>query len=314
MMVLLCIAALPISALAVVAPEYITDIAIAQTSTIYPERARNKLTSNSYIALDVDLNENARGDYIFMGYKRSTDSSRAITGIIFREGKNPPDTITDKNGFTFNLLGGSKESNATGDGAVDLNDGSGGTYIYTYITRDKNYDYPLVDIAVSHNASDASLHDYKKGMNIDGYVQDLNNKTKKEYALYFYYRTFEAYDLSNVCISLYYVEANGKFTNKVVSGKIKDHTKTFSITPDVPKTVTFDGYTFTLTGWRDGVQAYYDPTTQTPSAGYGYSSAAPKSFFATYLSNITVTYDANGGSGAPGAETKTVKARGVIVL
>lgn len=307
MMVLLCIAALPISALAVAAPEYITDIAITHKDTTDSDQAKNKLKIKSYTVVDMDLNINARGDYIYMGYKRSSDIARAITGIIFREGENPPDTITDRNGFTFNLVGESKESNATGDGAVDLNDGDGGTYIYTYITRDKNYDYPLMDITAMH---EESFSDYKKGMNTDGYVQDLNNKTRKEYALYFYYRTFEAYDLSNVCINLNYVEANGNYTNKVVSGKIKDHTKTFSITPDVPKTVTYDGHTFTLTGWRDDVRTYYDPTTQTPSAGYGSNSITPKSFYVTYLSNITVTYDVNGGSGAPGAETKTVKARG----
>ena len=131
-----------------VTPNYITDIGIAYAMN--QSKAKSLVTNNGFTLINKDLNEGASGKYIYMGYKTSTDPSRAITGIIFREGANPPNSLS-YGGATFYLVGGSYEGNGTGDGAVDLNVGAGGAYIYTYITRDMNYGSPIVSLEYTPN-------------------------------------------------------------------------------------------------------------------------------------------------------------------
>ena len=97
-----------------VTPNYITDIGIAYATR--KSNAQNLVTNNGFTLIDRDLNEDAGGKYIYMGYKTSTDPSRAITGMLFRSGKNPPSTVS-YGGATFYLVGGSYEGNGTGSGA-----------------------------------------------------------------------------------------------------------------------------------------------------------------------------------------------------
>lgn len=96
-------------------PRYITDIGVAYANKKISEsgndaanRAKKLLTSNGYTAIDQDLNEDAGGAYIYMGYKTSTDYSRAITGIFFWVGdkNNKPDRY-QKGSTWFYLVGGS---------------------------------------------------------------------------------------------------------------------------------------------------------------------------------------------------------------
>lgn len=127
--------------------DYITDIGVSYASK--DSNAQKYLTEKGYTVLKGDLNKDGGGEYIYIGYKTSKDCSNAITGIVLKLGKDPSQTITYQ-GQTFDLLGGNKEVNGTGDGAVDLNKGiKSAPYIYIYITRDRNYGSPLCGMNVS---------------------------------------------------------------------------------------------------------------------------------------------------------------------
>lgn len=75
-------------------PTYIASIAVsygAKEST-----PKDILTKNGYTVINKDLNGGcgALSDYVYMGYKTTTDPSKAITGIFFRVGGSPPNSAT----------------------------------------------------------------------------------------------------------------------------------------------------------------------------------------------------------------------------
>ncbi|MBE6649291.1 MAG: hypothetical protein E7614_07235 [Ruminococcaceae bacterium] len=298
------------SVLAVSVPDfYITDIGIAYAAL--ENTARENLTDNGYTVIEQDLNEDAGGRYVYMGYKTSSDYSRAITGIIFLTEKNPPNSLTH-NGATFYLVGGSKESNGTGDGVVDLNKGAGGDYIYTYITRDTNYNdgYPLVHLWVRIDTT-SDGNGYSTTKNTSGSFQDLNSGTGDK-ALYLWSKDIRAMGGTIVCIRYNYNLADNTRAVVRVEKQVKNHDEKVSDAPLLTN-VYADGYTMIPQGWQTDlhIQGSYDPLTTPPYATYmdGTNDAEPKTFCAVYAADVTVTYDANGGSNAPQAQTWTVKAK-----
>lgn len=115
-----------------------------------------------------DLNENAGGDYIYVGLKRTSDRNNAVYDIIFtNDQKYPYSQIGD-----YRLVS-----------SIDLNDGASGKYIYMYAKRkpDKAGQSPLTDISFvgknpqSISYKDGSVTYYRTvAVNTDGDIQDLN--------------------------------------------------------------------------------------------------------------------------------------------
>ena len=277
-------------------------------------RPKNLVTDNGFTLIDRDLNQDAGGKWIYMGYKTSTDPSRAITGILFRSGENPPNSVS-YGGATFYLVGGSYEGNGTGDGAVDLNEGAGGDYIYTYITRDTNYGYPIRWMGTSNSATSGVRVSVP---NTSGSAGDVNAGTGDQ-AIYIDYITFEnigsigAYTESDskVYLSCKYLSASGSGTSANFTGQLKNHLDTYYPSVSARKTVTWSGYSMTLKGWGIG-SSVLDAQTQSPYGVYtdNSSSGARKYWTAVYSTDVKVTYDANGGTGAPSAQTQTAKVNG----
>ena len=295
-----------------ITPNYITDLGIAYASS--QSKAKNLVTDNGFTLIDRDLNQDAGGKWIYMGYKTSTDPSRAITGILFRSGENPPNSVS-YGGATFYLVGGSYEGNGTGDGAVDLNEGAGGDYIYTYITRDTNYGYPILWMGAYTTTAIGSFINVP---NTSGSAGNVNAGTGDQ-AIYVEYNTFEnigalgAYTDSDskVYLSCKYLTASGSGTTANFTGQLKNHLDTYYPSVSARTTVTWSGYSMTLKGWGIG-SSVLDAQTQSPYGVYtdNSSSGARKYWTAVYSTDVKVTYDANGGTGVPSAQTQTAKVNG----
>ena len=289
-MVLSLIPAMPMVAEAVTVPNYIASIGVSQDGSSGNTGINDcKSELDGHQIIDVDLNDEAGGDYVYMGYKTTTDPTQAITGIVFREGKNPPNSIS-YGGATFYLVGGSTEANtAKLGGYIDLNAKAGGSYIYTYVTRDANYGAPLTAMTVTRSSSYSG---WSAAVNVDGGVMDLNQGASSYY-LALHYQRFSGKASS----TFYYLTSGGSRTSSATSVSVRDHTRSVSTTPSVPSSVTYDGRTFTFQGWRE------DNTASRSTVSPSYTYMDSKTYRAVYSARLTLSYHANGGSGAPSSRT-----------
>ncbi len=275
-------------------PTYIASIGIAQdgsSGSTGVNDCKNELSGHTII--DRDLNDGAGGDYVYIGYKTTTDPSKAITGIVFRVGGDPPSSIT-YNGYTFYLVGGSYETNTASEGGyIDLNGAAGGDYIYMYVTRDSGYGAPLTTMTVDESSSKSG---YSTGTNTSGNVIDLNQNAGGDY-LYLHYKRFSA----TVNATYYYLDSSGSRTSNSYSLNVKNHLEALTTKPSYPTSVTYGGRTFTFRGWREDNTAGA-ATVTAPSATY---ITGDKTYRAVYAADVKLSYDANGGDGAPAAQTAT---------
>ena len=76
---LMLVAALPITAFAAKQETYIKEIRISTASTA--DAAKKWLTDNGYTVVDTDLNQKTGKDYVYIGYKTTTNPDEAITDI-----------------------------------------------------------------------------------------------------------------------------------------------------------------------------------------------------------------------------------------
>ena len=263
-------------------PTYISKIAVA-----YGEKEstpKDILNKEGFTIIDYDLNKGcgATSHYIYMGYKTTTNPANAITGIFFRTGNNPPNYDTF-DGVTAYLLGGSDETNPGEDKAVDLNAKAGGQYIYTYVTR--NTSRAAVLNGMYFNGSNSA----------SGYVTpdvNLNSGTKGD-AIYLHYKQFSG----KASATFHYLNSNGSRTSSTTSVSVKHHQQAVNNTPSAPTSVTYDGRTWTLLGWREDNNA----TTAGSNPSYTYMDS--KVYRAVYSADVSLTYNANGGSNAPSKQT-----------
>ena len=275
-------------------PTYIASIGIAQDGSSGSTGVNDcKSELSGHTIIDRDLNDGAGGDYVYMGYKTTTDPSKAITGILFRVGENPPDRITDNGKAYFYLVGKGETNTASEGGYIDLNAKAGGDYIYMYVTRDTSYGAPLTAITVDENSSKTG---YETATNNSGSVIDLNQGAGGNY-LYLHYKRFS----ETVKSTYHYLDANGNRTNSTQSATVKNHLETMTKVPSYPTSVTYDGRTFVFKGWREDNTAGA-ATVTSPSATY---ITGDKTYRAVYSANVKLSYDANGGSGAPSAQSAT---------
>ena len=114
---------------------YIQSINVVADSSGDLEAATKLLEAGYTDIIKKDLNEDAGGDYIYMGMKRTADKNDAIYALtLTNDSKNP-----DQNWNQFTLV-----SN------LDLNYKAGGKYIYLYSTKRSDIvnTSPLIDIKV----------------------------------------------------------------------------------------------------------------------------------------------------------------------
>ena len=278
------------AALFAATPTYIASIGIDQDGSDGSTGVNDcKEALAGHTIIDRDLNDGAGGDYVYMGYKTTTDPSKAITGIVFRVGGNPPDSIT-YGGYTFNLVGGGEESNTAKEGGyIDLNAKAGGDYIYMYVTRDSGYGAPLISMTVSEENSKSG---YTAGTNTSGAVIDLNQKAGGKY-LYLHYKRAT---VLNPSVSFYTI-LDGVFntTSDRVTTTMYDNYNKFTPKFDFVKNPTSGGLSYQFVGWREDRQALA-PTVTTISLT---ADQCPKYFYAVYTNEVSLTFDANGGTGAP---------------
>ena len=114
--------------------KFISDVAIGY-GTSKKEPAINALTSTGFTAIDKDLNADAGGAYVYMGYKLTDNYTESIKALRFsvsgESGNSSTKTsVINNNNVEFNIV------SEGGDGIVDLNKNAGGAYIYTYYTKD----------------------------------------------------------------------------------------------------------------------------------------------------------------------------------
>ncbi len=282
-MILNLLPTIPFESEAAAAPAYIASIGIAQDK--HESDAKNELSGHTII--NRDLNEDAGGDYVYIGYKTSTDPSEAITGIVFRVGENPPDSIT-YGGYTFNLVGGSYEANTAVDNVVDLNEDAGGAYIYTYVTRDPNYGPALTAMTVNESSSYSG---WITGTNTGGGVIDLNQSAGGDY-LYLHYQRYSA----TIKATYYYIDGNGSLRSTTLSKTAKNHLDTLTGAPDIPE-AKYNGRSWTFLGWRDDDNMdVYEYSGNNISVSV---SESGKAFRAQYYAFSGIGYNANGGSTPP---------------
>ena len=265
-------------------PTYISKIAVAYGAK--ESTPKDILKDNGFTVIDYDLNKGCGSTthYIYMGYKTTQNPSEAITGIFFRTGENPPASATF-DGVTAYLLGGNGESNPGENTYVDLNADAGGSYIYTYVTRDASRAAVLQGLYF--NSSNSASGCVTPNVN-------LNSGTGGS-AIYLHYQQFSG----KASATFHYLNANGSRTSSSTSVSVKHHQQAVNNTPSAPSSISYDGKTFALIGWRE------DNTATTAGSTPSYTYMDSKVYRAVYSVNVSLIYNANGGSGAPSTQNAT---------
>ena len=138
--------------------------------------AATKLLEAGYTdIIKKDLNEDAGGDYIYLGMKRTADKNNAVYDLKLTNNQKKPAKTLDKYTLVSNL---------------DLNYNAGGKYIYLYECRKPaSYKYsPLLDLKVGDETvlsittgTAAGDHSEIRVTNQDGNSQDLNEAAGGDY-------------------------------------------------------------------------------------------------------------------------------------
>ena len=264
-------------------PTYISKIAVAYGAEA--STPKGILKDNGFTIIDKDLNAGCGGNthYIYMGYKTTTNPANAITGIYIREGNDTPNSATF-DGVTAYLLGGSTEDNPGENKPVDLNIDAGGATLHVYVSRNTNL-AAITDIKFSNTNS------------MSGYVTqniDLNKGASGEY-IYLHYKQFSG----KASATFHYLNSSGSRTSSTTSVSVKHHQQAVNNTPSAPTSISYDGKTFALIGWRE------DNTATTAGSTPSYTYMDSKVYRAVYSANVSLIYNANGGSGAPSTQNAT---------
>ena len=158
-------------------PEYVTDIIVVGGSESEVNSAKSY--NSGYTWCSMDLNEDASGDYIYFGYKKSRTANTNggyITDIIVidAEGTNPPSTVT-YDGRTYYLCsydGGSHFESVKGN--LNSNCGSGWN-IYLYYTKQEYSSTKRAVSSIDVNSTKAgSINCYYKNGSKEEEQIDLN--------------------------------------------------------------------------------------------------------------------------------------------
>ncbi len=121
---------------------YVKDIYIGAKTGRNGDLAVSDLlskTSEPVTIIRKDLNQNAGGDFIYLGYTTTANPDEAIRGLVLRFEEDCPQTMTYNGSLYYKR------------NEYDLNKGAGGYDIYLYYTKDKNAGNPLKELFVEIN-------------------------------------------------------------------------------------------------------------------------------------------------------------------
>ena len=96
--------------------------------------------AEGYVAMD--FNEGAGGDYVYIGYSYTANPEDAIKEIRAYHKKNPPQTLTDDDGYRFTLVDN-----------IDMNKGAGGNYIYLYTSNESEELWPVMSLSGAYKVN-----------------------------------------------------------------------------------------------------------------------------------------------------------------
>ena len=140
--------------------------------------ATNALTKGGYTKIDMDLNKDAGGYYIYLGYIASSTPTNPIKDLRMlnaTDSEPTTDNFAASNGFTYTVAGRTPTSKNKDDGSgiVDLNRKAKGATLNYYATKDANVGDPIIDITVTFDQ-----------INVDGYeaVKYINSGSFSEIA------------------------------------------------------------------------------------------------------------------------------------
>lgn len=290
---------------------YITNIGVASKKTTITtngeSEAKKILKNNGYTCIDKDLNRKAGGAYVYLGFKCTGDYKNAITGILVRVGKNPPESITYKNS-AFYLPGGNKEANVADEGKVDLNEGAGGEYLYLYVTRDTSYGPPLVDLDAFISVDYDGYHTVT---DTNGNAKCVNEKGKESaFGYYIEYKNFTDYDFSKLSLHIRYANENGELVSTEQTTRLKRPDEVFKPNISIPSQLNLSEMSAKLVGWNTKNDSNsFDINYKELSVSRTSASNAEQNILmqAIYDAEIKLTYDANGGNLTPPAQTVSFK-------
>lgn len=165
--------------------------------------ANSGATQDGHTRLDTDFNSGVSGkDYIYLGYKTSTNINDAIA-TYFRNGHS-----VSSDTATFNVNGKTLSFTATGlntSGKKDLNADAGGDYIYLYATKDPQAGLPVTAIAASSSGdsgSKAPAGYYTVERDNSGSLSDCNAGAGGDF-VYIYFNNTSVYtDVTNQMLRL----------------------------------------------------------------------------------------------------------------
>ncbi len=170
------LSAVPTSSWAI---DYITDIATSEDTK--PDAAKRKLTDDKYDIDGWDLNGDTGSDnYVYLGRKKSTDYTNAITNIVLI--KNPASGIvTETKGIV--LSDGRTYYLAKHYGSHDWNTKAKGDHILVLYTREKPELGYVTELAGNRSVPNSNPICIVNGTNIGG-AGDFNSGTGKR-AIYY---------------------------------------------------------------------------------------------------------------------------------
>ncbi|MDD5924360.1 MAG: metallophosphoesterase [Clostridia bacterium] len=159
------------------AESYVSEISFEYSSR--KSTAKERLEKNGYTVIDKDLNAGAHGDYVYMGYKKSSNRADALTDIKLSCDVGDPYSsyvsMVNNKKFTYSPLS-----------TIDLNEGAGGDYIYAYYTKEL-CSGGITDVRIDTNKY---LAGYKTATWFSDLTNpaDLNKGAEGEY-IYIHYKT-----------------------------------------------------------------------------------------------------------------------------
>ena len=118
---------------------FISDLVVASADK--KDTAVKQITDRGYKVIDFDLNRSVGGKYIYLGYRTTTDRSKAIKDIVVMYQKGAPSSIN------YGKVVDGKRPTYYKVSNIDLNQKAGGDYIYLYYTKDSKAGNAMKEIS-----------------------------------------------------------------------------------------------------------------------------------------------------------------------
>jgi hypothetical protein len=158
--------------------KFVSEISFAGSTSV--NTAKSTLTNSGFTVLDYDLNKDAGGQYIYMGYKTTENYADSIKSIrYYCDGSDS----TSKQFFSL-INGNHVYYNRVND--QDINNKAGGKYIYGYYTKDCLAGPPITPEFLCGQSTDVSGYTVCTSFQNTTSAVDLNKGTNNTeiYMLY----------------------------------------------------------------------------------------------------------------------------------